>query len=155
MSDSTPTRARLVGINHVGLEVGDIDDALEFYGSVFDFELRSRLESKAFLDMGDQFLGLAETESAADEVDTHRHFGLVVDDPDLVARRLGELDVELPSTSGPGFCDPWGNRIQIVAYEDIQFTKAEHIREAMGLGGLVKTESAIAELAEKGMAPKS
>jgi catechol 2,3-dioxygenase-like lactoylglutathione lyase family enzyme len=154
MTDADTPRAQLVGINHVALEVGDIEAALEFYESIFEFELRGRTESGAFLDMGDQFLALAETHESVEESDEHRHFGLVVDDPSTVERRLDELDVERLSTTGLDFHDPWGNRIQIVAYDEIQFTKAEHVLQAMGLSGLDKTESAIAELSEKGMAPE-
>jgi catechol 2,3-dioxygenase-like lactoylglutathione lyase family enzyme len=154
MTDADASRAQLVGINHVALEVGDIEAALDFYGSIFAFELRGRTETGAFLDMGDQFLALAEPHESVEGNDDHRHFGLVVDDPSAVKRRLDELDVERLSTTGLDFHDPWGNRIQIVAYDEIQFTKAEHILSAMDLSGLEKSESAIAELSEKGMAPK-
>jgi catechol 2,3-dioxygenase-like lactoylglutathione lyase family enzyme len=154
MTDADVPRAQLVGINHVALEVGDIEAALEFYGSIFEFELRGRIETGAFLDMGDQFLALAEADLSDEERDDHRHFGLVVDDPTAVERRLEELDIERLSTSGLDFCDPWGNRIQIAAYEEIQFTKAEHILRAMEFSELEKSDSALAELSEKGMAPE-
>lgn len=156
MSDPNTDRARLVGINHVALEVGDVDAALDFYGDLFAFELRGRTGSSVFLDMGDQFLALSETDDAddaddADDRDDHRHFGLVVDDPAAVERRLDELDVE--SWDGPEFRDPWGNRVQVVAYEDVQFTKAEHVLRGMGLSDMEKSDDALAELAEKGMGP--
>lgn len=151
MTDPQPPRARLVGINHVALDVGSIDEALDFYGTIFEFTLRGRSESMAFLDMGDQFLALAAGESSAG-TDDHRHVGLVVDDPRAVERRLDGLDVERFDEAD--FCDPWGNRLQIVAYEAIQFTKAEHVLDAMGMGELEKSASAIAELAEKDMAPE-
>jgi catechol-2,3-dioxygenase len=154
MTDADTSRARLVGINHVALEVGDLEAALEFYGAIFEFDLRGRSESGAFLDMGDQFLALTEKDESIDESDDHRHFGLVVDDLATVERRLEELDVERLSTTGLDFRDPWGNRIQIVAYEDIQFTKANHILRAMELSGLEKSESALNELSDKGMAPE-
>lgn len=154
MTDSETDRARLIGVNHVVLEVGSIEDALEFYGAVFEFDLRGRSDSMAFLDMGDQFLALAETDVSGEDVDEHWHFGLVVDDATAVERRLDDLDVERLSTQGLEFRDPWGNRIQIVAYEEIQFTKADHVLDGMGLSGLEKSESAIAELAEKGMSPE-
>ena len=150
-SDPGPDRARTVGVNHVALEVGGIEAALEFYGWVFEVELRGRSEAMAFLDIGDQFLALSA--DAGEGVDEHRHFGLVVDDPDLVRARLAETDAEVLPTSGLDFRDPWGNRVQVVAYEDVQFTKADHVLAGMGLPGLEKTESAIEELAEKGMAP--
>lgn len=154
MSDTSADRARPVGINHVALEVGDIDAALEFYGAIFEFELRSRSESSAFIDMGDQFIALAEDDDATADRDDHRHFGLVVDDPSIVEDRLESLDADRLSTSRLDFHDPWGNRVQVVGYEDIQFTKADHILHAMDLSHLEKTESAIEELAEKGMAPE-
>ena len=151
--DATASRARLVGINHVALEVGDVDAALDFYGALFEFDLRGRTASGAFLDMGDQFLALAEADEA-DGGDDHRHVGLVVDDPDAVERRLDDLDVERPPTGGLDVLDPWGNRLQIVAYEEIQFTKVDHVLRGMGLSDLEKSESALDELDEKGMAPE-
>ncbi|MFC6904020.1 VOC family protein [Halalkalicoccus tibetensis] len=150
MSDADPARARPVGINHVALEVGDLDEAVEFYGELFAFELRGRSESHAFLDMGDQFLALGEADGEG--VDEGRHFGLVVDDPGLLENRLDEQGIGRLDTSGLDFRDPWGNRIQIVAYEEVQFTKSEAVLEGMGLD-LGKSESAREELAEKGMDP--
>ncbi len=143
--------ARAVGFNHVALEVGDIEEALAFYGRFLDFELRSKSETMAFIDLGDQFLALAKGRRQAP--DDERHIGLVVDDKEAVRRTLEEMGVEpLP---GPflDFLDPWGNRIEIVGYENIQFTKAPHILRGMGLDGLGKSASAIQELTEKGMAP--
>ena len=153
MTDDDDSRARMVGVNHVALEVGDVDEALAFYGELFEFELRGRGESSAFVDMGDQFLALAAVEDP-EEADDHRHFGLVVDDPEAVERRLGETDAEPLGTGGLDFRDPWGNRVQVVAYEDVQFTKADHVLAGMGLDDLGKSESALAELDEKGMAPE-
>jgi catechol-2,3-dioxygenase len=160
MSESDPA-ARLVGINHVALSVGDVETALEFYQSVFEFDVRGRTETGVFLDMGDQFLALVETTGdAADDdavsesgVDDHRHVGLVVDDRAAVERALDEHGVDPLPTNGLDFRDPWGNRLQIVAYDEIQFTKADHVREGMGLSALEKSAAALAELAEKGMAP--
>jgi catechol 2,3-dioxygenase-like lactoylglutathione lyase family enzyme len=143
--------ARAVGFNHVALEVGDIEEALAFYGRFLDFELRSKSETMAFIDLGDQFLALAKGRRQAP--DDERHIGLVVDDKEAVRRALEEMDVEpLP---GPflDFLDPWGNRVEIVGYENIQFTKAPHVLRGMGLDGLGKSASAIQELTEKGMAP--
>jgi lactoylglutathione lyase len=143
-------KPRLVGINHIALEVGDIDQALAFYGKIFDFTLRAKRPGNAFIELGDQFINLMQ--SSAEHHDWRRHFGLVVDDRSqvraLVAAAGGEL---LP---GPflDFLDPWGNRVEIVEYRDIQFTKAPHIMNAMGLEA-GKSEKALRELEEKGMAP--
>ena len=156
--DAGADRANLVGMNHVALEVGDVDAAVDVYRDLFAFELRGRTDSKAFLDMGDQFLALAETERSG-LIDEARHLGLVVDDRDLVESRLEELAMaeggfSVLDTSGLDLRDPWGNRIQIVEYAAIQFTKADHVLAGMDLEGLEKSSSAIEELAEKGMAPE-
>ena len=125
--------------------------------SIFEFHVRGRTDTAAFLDMGDQFLALMETADETSDAETaaddHRHIGLVVDDRDAVERGLDAHGVETLPTNGLDFHDPWGNRIQIVAYEDIQFTKADHVRHGMGLTDLEKSSAAVAELAEKGMAP--
>jgi catechol 2,3-dioxygenase-like lactoylglutathione lyase family enzyme len=139
---------RLVGINHVALEVGDIDDALEFYGRLFSFTLRGRSPGAAFIDMGDQFIALMRT--ANDERDGARHFGLVVDDAAAVRRRLENEGVEVLGGRGLDFLDPWGNRVQVVQYDDVQFTKADPVLRGMGLE-LGKSEAAAAELESKGL----
>jgi catechol-2,3-dioxygenase len=142
--------ARLVGINHVALEVGDLDEALDFYGRLFDFELRGRVPGMAFLDIGDQFLALAEAEQLPRG---DQHFGLVVDDREAVRRALSEAGVEpLSPRRGLAFRDPWGNEVEIVQYSDIQFTKPPAVLDGMGFSGLEKSESAIEELREKGLA---
>ena len=143
---------RLVGINHVALEVGDIDEALEWYGRIFDFELRGRMGSAmAFVDMGDQFLALSE--GRRQPPDEHRHFGLVVDDKDAVRRALEAAGVEILPGRGLDFRDPWGNRVQVVDYREIQFTKAPAVLDGMGLESLGKSERALEELRRKGLAP--
>ena len=142
-------RARLVGMNHIALEVGDLDEALEFYGRIFEFELRGRIPGMAFIDMGDQFIALSEGHSqAADEA---RHFGLVVDDKETVRAALDAAGVGTLGGSGLDFLDPWGNHLQIVEYGEIQFTKAPGILRGMGLDDLEKTPDALAELREKGL----
>ena len=144
-------KARAIGFNHVALEVGDIDEALAFYGRLFTFELRSRSETDAFIDLGDQFLALRK--GRRQPADDGRHLGLVVDDKQAVRKALAEAGIEpLP---GPflDFRDPWGNRIEIVSYQNIQFTKAAHVLRGMGLDHLTKSGAAIDELREKGMAP--
>jgi lactoylglutathione lyase len=143
--------ARLVGINHVALEVGDVDEAVEFYSRLFDLELRGRVPGMAFLDMGDQFLALSEGRHGPP--DAHRHFGLVVDDKKAARRDLEAAGVEIQPGHGLDFLDPWGNRIQVVDYRDVQFTKDRGILAAMGLGGLEKSEAPLRELEEKGLRP--
>ncbi|MGF1610745.1 MAG: VOC family protein [Kiloniellales bacterium] len=144
-------KARAVGFNHVALEVGDIDQALAFYGRLFDFELRGRNADSAFIDLGDQFLALQKGRSQP--ADDGRHFGLVVDDKEAVRRALADAGIEPLPGRFLDFCDPWGNRIEIVGYDNIQFTKAPHVLRGMGLAHLSKNEKAIKELTEKGMAP--
>ena len=144
-------RARLVGINHVALAVGDLEAALEFYGEVFEFDLRGRSERIAFVDMGDQFVALAEADAGVDGRDERRHVGLVVDDRGVVERRLEALGIDRLPTPFLDFLDPWGNRIQVVDYGDVQFTKAAAVLRGMGLDGLEKSEAAKAELAGKGL----
>jgi catechol-2,3-dioxygenase len=143
-------RARLIGINHVALEVGDLDAALELYGRLFAFELRGRVPGMAFLDMGDQFLAVSEGRRQGP--DGGRHFGLVVDDREAVRAALAEAGIEPRRRRGLEFSDPWGNNFEIVEYADIQFSKAEPVLRGMGLEGLSKTDDAHAQLAEKGLA---
>jgi catechol 2,3-dioxygenase-like lactoylglutathione lyase family enzyme len=142
--------ARLVGINHVALEVGDLDAALEFYGRWLDFELRGRVTGMAFLDAGDQFLALSEGRSQQPDAD--RHFGLVVDDRDAVRAALAAAGIEPERGRGLLVRDPWGNLVEVVDYREIQFTKAPGVLAGMGLGTLGKTDAARRELAEKGLA---
>jgi predicted enzyme related to lactoylglutathione lyase len=138
---------RAVGINHVAVEVGSIDEALEFYGRLFELELRGRIPGMAFVDMGDQFLALAEGREQG--ADAQRHFGLVVDDRDAVLASAREAGAEI--FGGNSFLDPWGNQVQVVDYADIQFTKTPEILRGMGLA-LEKSESALRELRDKGLA---
>jgi lactoylglutathione lyase len=144
-------KARAVGFNHVALEVGDIDAALAFYGRLFDFKLRGKSDTMAFIDLGDQFLALQK--GRAQPADDGRHFGLVVDDKEAVRNALA--DAGIAPLAGPflDFLDPWGNRIEIVGYDNIQFTKAPNVLRGMGLAQLSKNEQARKELAAKGMAP--
>jgi lactoylglutathione lyase len=144
------SRARLVGLNHVALEVGDLDEALAFYGAIFEVGLRGRIPGMAFLDMGDQFIALAE--GRAQGADEGRHFGLVVDDREAARARLEEAGAEILGGRGLDFRDPWGNHVQIVEYRDIQFTKAPEVLRGMGLEGLGKSSEARRELRDKGLA---
>ena len=141
----------MIGFNHVAVEVGDLDEALEFYGRLFEIELRGRSPGMAFVDAGDQFIALSEGRTQTP--DEHRHIGMVVDDKRAVRRALKEMDAEILPGRGLDFLDPWGNRWQVVDYSEIQFTKAPHVLRGMGLGHLSKTESAMEELRRKGLAP--
>jgi catechol 2,3-dioxygenase-like lactoylglutathione lyase family enzyme len=143
-------RARLVGLNHIALEVGDIAEALEFYGRIFEFELRGRGGRMAFIDMGDQFIALAA--GRTQPPDTHRHFGLVVGDKEAARRALQEAGVDVQPRGSVDFRDPWGNHLQVVQYSEIQFSKTDDVLRGMGLEGLEKGEQALAELRAKGLA---
>jgi len=140
---------RLVGINHVALEVGSVEDALEFYSRIFDLELRGRAARMAFIDIGDQFIALAE--GRTQPPDRARHFGLVVDDKEATRQALIDAGVELQPGRGLDFLDPWGNNIQVVDYREIQFTKAPEVLRGMGLDDLDKSDRARTELREKGL----
>jgi catechol 2,3-dioxygenase-like lactoylglutathione lyase family enzyme len=144
--------ARLVGINHVALEVGDLDAALELYGRLFAFTLRGRGRGMAFVDMGDQFIAVAEGRSQ--EADGGRHFGLVVDD--VGAARAAAEREGLQVLGGRGtsfdFRDPWGNRFQVVGYPDIQFERTAGVRRALGIEDVAKTDAARREISERGLA---
>jgi lactoylglutathione lyase len=140
---------KLVGMNHIALEVGDLDEALAFWESIFDdVELRGRGRNMAFIDMGDQFIALAQGRTQSP--DEHRHFGLVVDDKEAVRSRLKELGIPAFGR-GLDFRDPWGNLIQVVDYRDVQYTKTDDILRGMELDDLEKSESALTELREKGL----
>ena len=142
---------RLVGINHVALEVGDLEAALEWYGRIFEFEIvrEPPFPHMAFLQIGDQFIALSQGRSQPP--DTARHFGLVVDDKPAVRAALEEAGAEILRGRGLDFLDPWGNHLQVVAYEDIQFSKTPEVMRGMGLD-LPKSELALAELRESGLA---
>ena len=141
---------KLVGINHIALEVGDVDEALEWYGRVFDFELRGRAPGMAFIDMGDQFIALSQ--GRTQPPDAHRHFGLVVDDKEAARAGLEASGADILPGRGLNFRDPWGNFVQVVGYEDIQFTKTPEILHGMNLE-LGKSERALEELRAKGLHP--
>jgi lactoylglutathione lyase len=141
-------RPRLVGINHVALEVGDVDEALDFYGRIFELSLRGRSGGAAFVDIGDQFVALMRGRSQPP--DRARHLGLVVDDKEATRRALEAVGAELLPGRGLDFRDPWGNHVQVVQYDEVQFAKTERVLRGMGLE-LGKTERALAELREKGL----
>ena len=149
--EPAPRRARAVGINHIALEVGDIEAALDFYGAFLDFEVARRSDTAAFVYFGDQFINFARGRRQGP--DDRRHFGIAVDDKELARQRLEELGVTFLDGRFMDFLDPWGNRVEITTYTKIQYTKADHVLRGMGLGHLGKTEDALAELRAKGMAP--
>src|SRR6516225_1497610 len=144
-------KARAVGVNHVALEVGDIDEALTFYGRLVDFKLRGKSKAAAFIDLGDQFIALQRGRRQA--ADDGRHFGLVVDDKEALRAALTAAGITVLPGRFLDFLDPWGNRIEIVGYDTIQFSKAPHVLRGMGLSHLSKNSAAIKELTDKGMAP--
>jgi lactoylglutathione lyase len=147
--EESPVKARALGINHVALEVEDVDGALAFYGGLFEIRLRGRAEGMAFVDLGDQFIALVEGRSQGP--DSARHFGLVVDERETVRRNLQKLGATILPGRGLDFLDPWGNHVQVVQYRDIQFTKVPQVLRAMGAGDLEKSTEALAELTKKGM----
>jgi lactoylglutathione lyase len=144
-------KARLIGVNHVALEVGDLDAALELYGRLFAFELRGRMPGAAFIDMGDQFIALMEGRRQAP--DDERHFGLVVDDLSAVRAAVEREGLEIvhPGARGLDFRDPWGNHFQIVAYGAIQFERTAGVKRKLGIGELGKSAAAVREIDERGL----
>ena len=154
MTNDSPHKklARLVGLNHIAVEVGDVEEALAFYGRIFDFKLRGKAEGAAFIDMGDQFIALMKGPVRAPA--SHRHVGLVVDDRSAVRALAIEAGAQLVDGPFLDFIDPWGNRVEVVEYANVQFTKAHSVLSAMQLE-LDKNESAKRELAAKGMLPKA
>jgi catechol 2,3-dioxygenase-like lactoylglutathione lyase family enzyme len=145
-------KPRMVGINHVALEVGDVEAALEFYGRIFEFTLRGKGDGQAFIDLGDQFIALMQ--SAAPQHGMRRHFGIVVDDRARVRELAAAAGAEIIAGPFLDFLDPWGNRIEVVEYANVQFSKTPEVLHGMRLE-LAKNSRAIAELEAKGMAPKS
>jgi catechol 2,3-dioxygenase-like lactoylglutathione lyase family enzyme len=141
--------ARAIGINHVALEVGDVDEALAWYGRFFEFELRGRRETMAWIDLGDQFIALAR--GPGQGPDQGRHFGLVVDGKETVRAALRAAGVEVPESGRLAFHDPWGNRVEVVDYADVQFSRTPEVLAALGREGLEKTEAARDEMRAKGL----
>jgi catechol 2,3-dioxygenase-like lactoylglutathione lyase family enzyme len=150
---SEDTKPRLVGINHVAIEVGDIDEALEWYGRIFDFKLRGKGERNAFIDMGDQFINLTRVPDYQQQGTERRHIGFVVDDRSRIIELAKAAGARFVEGQFLDFLDPWGNRLEIIEYSNIQFTKAPNVLRGMGLD-LDKNANARKELADKGMAPE-
>jgi predicted enzyme related to lactoylglutathione lyase len=143
--------ARLIGVNHVALEVGDLEAALALYARLFTFELRGRMQDAAFVDMGDQFIALMEGRRQAP--DDERHFGLVVDDVAAVRAAVEREGLEIvnPRARGLDFLDPWGNRFQVVAYGAIQFERTPGVKRKLGIESLSKSDAALREIDERGL----
>ena len=141
--------SKLVGINHVALEVDSIDEALDFYGRFFELHLRGVAPGMAFIDMGDQFLALSE--GRRQPADEDRHFGLVVDDKDAVRAAVEREGLRILPARGLDFLDPWGNRFEIVDYRDIQFERAPGVKRKLGIEELEKRDSAKAEIRDRGL----
>ncbi len=150
-TDRKERKAKAVGINHIALEVGDIDEAMDFYSSFIDFKIERRSKTAAFVYFGDQFINFALGRNQGP--DERRHFGIAVDDKELARETLENMGIKLLDGRFLDFLDPWGNRVEITTYTNIQFTKAEHVLKGMGIGHLSKTEEALAELRKKDMAP--
>ncbi|HNO74736.1 MAG TPA: VOC family protein [Nitrosomonas mobilis] len=144
-------KANAVGINHVALEVGEIEEAIKFYSDFLNFEVHEKNEMQASIYFGDQFINLIKNDNR--QADQKRHVGIAVDNKELVRQTLEHMDVKFLSGSFLDFLDPWGNRIEITTYSKIQYTKADHVLRGMGLGHLKKTEEALAELNAKGLGP--
>ncbi len=140
---------RVIGVNHVAFEVDDLDAALQWYQRFFDFELRGRRGSMAWIDLGDQFLALSEGQVQGP--DRARHVGLVVADKEALRAELREAGEDVARSGGLRVRDPSGNQLEIVDYRDVQFSKTPAVLRAMSLDGLTKTESARAELEAKGI----
>ena len=141
-------KPRLVGINHVALQVDDIDEAVAFYTEIFEPTGVDRsVPGAAFLRLGDQFIALFERGARAEE----QHFGLVVDDKEAVRRALEDAGVEVLPGRFFDIRDPSGNRVQIVQYDEVQFSKSERVLQGMGLE-LGKSERALGELRAKDLA---
>jgi catechol 2,3-dioxygenase-like lactoylglutathione lyase family enzyme len=151
MSEVQAGKAHAVGINHVAIEVDDIAGALEFYGRFLAFTVDEQTPDMAIVYFGDQFINFIRNPDR--RPDTLRHFGIAVDDKSLARRTLESMGVKLLDSRFLDFLDPWGNRVEITTYTNIQYTKAEHVLRGMGLGHLRKSDEAIAELSAKGMAP--
>lgn len=151
--DQSRRKAHAVGINHVALEVDDIAAAVAFYGSFLEFEIESQSDSAAFIYFGDQFINFSKGREQGPDQD--RHFGIAVDDKELVRQTLIDMGVEIQPGRFLDFYDPWGNRVEITTYSNIQFSKADHVLRGMGLEHLKKTDAARTELAQKNMAPPS
>jgi len=143
------TKATAIGINHVALEVGNIAEALAFYGSFLNFTITSQSEDAAFIYFGDQFINF--TKGRTQVPDEKRHFGIAVDDKELVRDTLIEMGVALLGGRFLDFLDPWGNRVEITTYTNIMFSKSTAVLRGMDMDHLQKTDESLAELDKHGL----
>jgi len=143
------TKATAIGINHVALEVGNIAEALAFYGRILNFTITSQSENAAFIYFGDQFINFAKGRTQAP--DEKRHFGIAVDDKELVRDTLIEMGVALLGGRFLDFLDPWGNRVEITTYTNIMFSKSTAVLRGIDMDHLQKTDEALAELDKHGL----
>ena len=143
------TKATAIGINHVALEVGNIAEALAFYGRILNFTITSQSENAAFIYFGDQFINFAQGRTQGP--DEKRHFGIAVDDKELVRDTLIEMDVTLLGGRFLDFLDPWGNRVEITTYTNIMFSKSTAVLRGMDMDHLQKTDESLAELDKHGL----
>jgi len=141
--------ARPVGINHVAFEVRDLDEALAWYERFFQFTLRGRRETMAWIDLGDQFIALSQGDPGPG--DRGRHVGLVVDDKEALRGALRAAGVDVRPSGSLRVTDPSGNLLEIVDYRDVQFSKTDAVLHGMGLDTLEKSEPAREELRAKGL----
>jgi lactoylglutathione lyase len=126
-----PRRARPIGINHIAIEVGNLEEALAFYGRILDLRLREHESDEPWIDLGDQVLAVFEGDGRG--ADAERHFGLVVDDLEAVRAALRREQIDVSGERQLDFHDPWGNRVQISQYGDVRFRKAsEYLDELLG-----------------------
>jgi catechol 2,3-dioxygenase-like lactoylglutathione lyase family enzyme len=142
---------RAIGINHIAFEVDDLDEALQWYERYFEFTLRGRRPTMAWIDLGDQFLALSERAGAHPEPDRDRHVGFVVQDKEELRAALKAGGEDVAPRGSLRVRDPSGNQLEIVDYRDVQFSKAPEVLRGMGLDGVNKAPSAIKELRDKGL----
>ena len=143
-------KPRLVGFNHVALEVGDIEEALAFYGRLFAFELRGKSDTMAFIDLGDQFIALQK--GRQQPADDGRHFGLVVDDKEAARKTLEAAGVACLTVRSSISAIPGATASRSSATTTSSSPRRRNVLRGMGLAHLTKNASAKQELAEKGMA---
>src|ERR1700760_404977 len=140
---------RALGINHIALEVHDLDEALAWWERWFEFTLRGRRPQMAWIDLGDQFVALSE--GGPEAPDRGRHVGLVVEDREALRQALLAAGESVSPEGSLRLRDPFGNLLEIVDYREIQFSKTPAALRALGVDGLEKTADAQREMRDKGL----